>query len=79
MRGISMDTCGRKVEKEKLSRMVRKEWENMTQNKHMFDAEHPKNAKSISHEQMMHIARNKSLHELACPPASTGEAEWDDS
>lgn len=77
MRGISMDTCGRKVEKAKLSRMVRKEWESITLNKHMYDTEHPDNAKSISHEQMMQIARNKIIQELASPPEPAEDPEWE--
>ncbi len=77
MSGISMDPLGRKAEKARLSRMVRKEWENMTVNKHMYDAEHPDNAKSISREQMMRIARNKIIQELASPPTLPDQAEWE--
>jgi hypothetical protein len=77
MRGISVDTLGRKAEGARLSRMVQKEWENMTVNKHMYDVEHPDNVKSISQEQMMQIARNKTIQELASPPTPTDQAEWE--
>jgi hypothetical protein len=79
MRGISVDTLGRKAERARLSRMVQKEWENMTVNKHMYDAEHPDNAKSISREQMMQIARNKIIQELSSPPTPADQAEWEAS
>jgi hypothetical protein len=75
MRGISMETLGRKAERAKLSRMVQKEWENMTINKHMYDAEHPDNAKTISREQMMQIARNKIIQELSSPPTPLDQSE----
>jgi hypothetical protein len=78
MRGISLDTRGRKTDGTSLSRMVQKEWENMTVNKHMYDAEHPDNVKSISREQMMHIARNKIMQELSSPPSGSGESEADE-
>jgi hypothetical protein len=77
MRGISVDKLGRKAEKARLSRMVQKELENMTVNKHMYDAEHPDNAKCIPREQMMRIARNKIMQELASPPTPADQAEWE--
>jgi hypothetical protein len=75
MRGISMETLDRKAERARLSQMVQKEWENMTINKHMYDAEHPDNAKSISREQMMQIARNKIIQELSSPPIPPDQGE----
>ncbi len=59
--------------------MVGNEWANMTLNKHMYDAEHPDNAKK-------HLPRaddansTKQNHAGAClSPTGTGEAEWHDS
>ncbi|MBI5249642.1 MAG: hypothetical protein HY912_09115 [Desulfomonile tiedjei] len=68
-----MDRLGRKSSKKRLSRMVQREWENMTINKHMFDVEHPSNAKSISNKQMMQIARNKIIQELTAPQSFLDE------
>lgn len=70
-----MDTIDRKSLNYNLSIMVRKESENMTVNKHMFDVEHPYNAKSISSEQMMQMARNKIMQELSAPTCRMDENE----
>jgi hypothetical protein len=75
MRGVSMDTCGCESLAKRLSGIVQKEWEEMILNKYLYDAEHPDNKKNMSNQQMMQIARNKTMQELSmpeCPMDETG-------
>lgn len=65
-------------EHQKLYRMIRKESESMAVSKHMFDTEHPDNEKNMSREQIMHIAKNKIIHQLSAPLCAFDEKDRDD-